>query len=221
MPTAVGSKVTSKKTFVASVTAMIAGITKDLTTTMSLTVGGTSMTRAQILTQLNSILALFNAITNARNQLTSAVAAKNAGGQAAKQFMVDLKKAVEAQFGSSSAELQDFGIPLPKPKATRTSAEKAASAGLAKQTRLARGTKGKVQKADITVAGKPCVVVVGPDGQPLAGVTGTGPTPPAVIPGAGSSTPAATPAPASSTPVVGVPAVSAPSGSGTSGSNAG
>ena len=225
MTTAVGPKVGSSKTFLASVVAMIAGITKDVPAKTSLTVGGNSMTQAQILAQLASIKALFDAITAAKNTVTTAVAAKNAGSLAAKQFMADLKKSVEAQFGSSSAELPDFGIALPKPKAARTAAQKAASAAKAEQTRLARGTMGKAQKAAVTVTGAPGVVVVGPDGEPLVGVTKGGPTAPAPIPVSGSSasgTPVAASPPALNTPSVATaPAGSTPGGSTASGSSAG
>ncbi|MHB8419871.1 MAG: hypothetical protein ACYDCL_17485 [Myxococcales bacterium] len=210
MPTAVGSKVGSKVAFLAKVLAMIAGITKDLTTKMSLTVGGLSMTQAAILAKLAAIESLFDAVTSARNGLTVAVAVKNAGAQDAKQFMADLKKAVEAQFGSRSPLLPDFGIALPKAKAARTTAEKAASAALGEQTRTVRGTKGKKQKAKVTVAGSPGVVVVGPDGQPLPGVTKGGPTAPATIPVAGGDGPAASLAAASGTPT----GASAPAGGG-------
>ncbi len=220
MTVATGTKVTDKKTFLAAVLAMIAGVTKDLTAKMSLTVGGVVMTQAAILAKLASIQALFDNITAAKNSMTTAVAAKNAGAQAAKQFMADLKKAVEGQFGSAGAQLPDFGIALPKPKATRTSAEKAASAGLATQTRAVRGTKGKAQKAEITVTGKPGVVIVGPTGVPLVGVTKGAPTPPAVVPVAGSSAPSSTPSAAPATPgsTSTPPAASAPAGGSTPGS---
>lgn len=220
MTVATGTKVQDKKTFLAAVLAMIAGFTKDFTAKMSLTVGGVVMNQAAILARLAGIQALFDNITAAKNSVTTAVAAKNAGAQAAKQFMADLKKAVETQFGSSGPQLPDFGIALPKPKAARTAAEKAVSAGLATQTRAVRGIQGKVQRASITTTGKPGVVIVGPDGIPLAGVTQGAPTPPAVVPVAASSTPGSSPSAAAatagntSTP----PAASAPAGSSTPGS---
>ena len=188
---------------------------------LSLTVGGVVMTQVQILAKLAGIQALFDNITAAKNSMTTAVAAKNAGAQAAKQFMTDLKKAVEGQFGSTGAQLPDFGIALPKPKAARTSAEKAASAGLAVQTRAVRGTKGKNQKAEITTTGKPGVVIVGPTGVPLAGVTQGAPTPPAVVPPTGGSTPSSTPTTASAAPgsTSTPPAGTAPAGSSTPGSS--
>jgi hypothetical protein len=210
MTTTVGTKVDSAAKFLSLVAAMIAGLTKDLTAKMSLTVGGQSMTQAAILAQLAAIQTLFANAVAAKNASLNAVNAKNAGLQAAKQFMADLKKAVESQFGSNSPQLTDFGISLPKPKATRTAAEKAASSGLALQTRAVRGTKGKVQKADVTVAGKPGVVIVGPTGVPLAGVSQGAPIPPAPLPGAGGTAPAAISAPVS-TPL----AVPAAAGSGT------
>jgi hypothetical protein len=211
MATATGPKVQSAAKFLASVAAMIAGFTKDFTAKMSLLVGGQSMTQVQILAQLASIQALWSAVTTAKNQMTTAVAAKDAGSKAAKQFMADLKKAVEGQFGSSGPQLPDFGIALPKPKAPRTAAEKAASAGLAAQTKTVRGTKTKAAKAKITLTGKPGVVIVGPTGVPLAGVTLGAPTPPAVVPTDGSSTPSSTPAAASAPASTPAPA-SAPAG---------
>jgi hypothetical protein len=154
------------------------GVTKDLTAKMSLTVGGVVMNQAAILAKLAGIQALFDNVTAAKNSALAAVAAKNAGLQAAKQFMTDLKKSVEAQFGSANPQLLDFGITLPKPKAARSSVQMAASTGLATQTREVRGTKSKKQRAKVTVAGTPGVVIVGPTGVPLAGVTKGAPIPP-------------------------------------------
>ncbi len=192
MTITVGTKVQNKVTFLAKILAMIAGLTKDLTAKMSLMVAGASMTQAQILAKLAAIQKLFDDVDAAKGALQVAVAAKNVGAQDAKQFMADLKKAVEVQFGSHSPLLPDFGIALPKPAAARSSAQKAASAGLAAQTRKVRGTnKGKVQRSEITVAGKPGVVVVGPTGAPLAGVSLGAPVAPAPVPvEASSSTPA-------------------------------
>jgi hypothetical protein len=199
MTTAVGNKVANAAKFLLAVLAMITGVTKNFTAKMTLTVGGQSMTQAAILAQLASIKGLFDAVTAAKNAAAAAVTAKNAGLQQAKQFMADLKKAVEAQFGSNSPQLLDFGISLPKPRPPRTAAEKAASAGLAVQTRAVRQTMGKVQKEDVTVSGKPGVVIVGPSGTPLVGVAQGAPIPPTPVPvPAGSSTAAATPAPAGS-----------------------
>jgi ATP-dependent protease HslVU (ClpYQ) ATPase subunit len=181
---------------------MIAGLTKDLTAKMTLMVGGTSMTQTAILAQLATIQALFANATAAKNASVAAVNAKNAGIQAAKQFMTSLTKAVEMQFGENNPQLTDFGLTLPKAKAVRTAAEKAASSGLALQTRAVRGTMGKKQKLDVTVTGKPGVVIVGPTGVPLAGVSQGAPIAPAPLPAAGGSTSAASSASDGSTPAV-------------------
>ena len=188
MPVEVGKKIQSKVQFLASVIAMIAGITKNLTAKMSLTVGGLAMTQAAILAKLAGIQGLFDAITAAKNALTTAVKAKDDGLQDAKQFMADLKKAIESQFGSKSPLLPDFGISLPKPRAPRKATAVAASVGLMVQTRKAHGIMGKKQRAAITVAGTPGVQLLGPDGKPLPGTEGVGaPVPPAPIPGAESA----------------------------------
>lgn len=222
MPIEVGSSVSNKKTFLAAVMAMIAGITKDFTARMSLMVGGTSMTQAAILAKLGSIEQLWEQITTTKNAYTAAVKAKDAQSQDAKQFMADLKKAVEVQFGSKSPQLLDFGIALPKPKAARTSAQKAASAGVATQTRKVRGTMSKKAKEQITVSGVPGVVVVGPDGLPLQGVTKGGPIAPVPVPENGSSTPVLSQAPGRNLPVASAaPAGSTPAAAGNGGTSAG
>ncbi len=205
MSVPVGNRIQSTAKFLASLVAMVSGITKNFTAKMSLTVGGVVMTQAAILAKLAGIQGMFDAVTKAKNAAAAAVKAKDDGLQDARQFLADLRKAIEAQFGSASPLLPDFGIPLPKPHKSPSAAEKATSTGLRMQTRKAHGIMGKKQRAAITVGGRPGVQLLGPDGKPMAGVETLGaPVPPAPIPGAGT-TPAAGTAPAGST-AAGTPA---------------
>ena len=187
MAVEVGRTIQSKTRFVATILAMIAGLENDLTAAMSLTVGGVVMPQAAILARLAAITGLFDAVTTTHNAWRAAVAAKDDGLQPAKQFMADLKKAIESRFGSHDARLPDFGIALPKARATQTTAEKAVAAGLRQQTRQVRGTKGKQQRLLVTVAGKPGLQLLGPDGKPLAGVEDLGAPVPPAAPGSGGN----------------------------------
>ena len=188
MTVAIGTKIKSKGKFLGTVLALVSGVTKDLTAAMSLTVGGVLMTRAAILAKLAGIQALFDDVATTHNAWQAAVKRKDDGAEEGKQFVADLKKAVESQFGPRSARLLDFGLSLPKARAPRTAAEKATSAGLGQQTRKVRGSKGKKQRLAVTVVGKPGVQLLGPDGKPLAGVEGLGaPVAPAQLSGAPSS----------------------------------
>jgi hypothetical protein len=205
------------------ITALVAGMNKDFTAKNTLTVADVAMTQVQILAQLASLAALYAAVANAKSATKVAEAALQAALPAARTFIEGLEAAIKAQLGVRSPLLADFGIGIPGAKSsTRTAAQKAVSSALTKATKTVRGIIGSKQRSDITVSGKPGLVLVGPNGgEP---VTVLPATPPGVPPGAtgsvtGASTPAAavpstqstaTPAPAGST-------TPTPSGSGSTG----
>ncbi len=170
-------------------TDMDAGVLKDIPAKSPITINGTAMTQAQIDTQLKSYLATFAAADTAKTEYQAALVARRNVQVEARDFYLQLKKAVIAYFGAQSAQLADFGLTPAKAKVPKTSAEKAIIAAKAKLTREARGTTSKKQKAAIN----PGV------GTPAAGVTSTGelqPFPPSVADGA---VPSSTPAASSST----------------------
>jgi hypothetical protein len=109
-----------------------------------------------------------------------------------------LKSYVVHLYGATSTEAQAFGYPPPKPKTT-TVATKAAAIQKSAATRAARGTKGSVQKADVSgtalvySSAEAAAAAEAKVPPPAAGapVTGEGHASPAAPPAA---PPAATPA---------------------------
>lgn len=146
---------------------------KDVPAKTAITVNGTAMTPAQIDTQVQSYLATIAAADTAKAQYETALVARRNIQIEARDFYLQLKKAVIAYFGAQSAQLADFGLTPAKAKAPKTSAEKAIIAAKAKLTRQARGTTSKKQKAAINPGtGSPAVAISG---------TATAVTPPTVV----------------------------------------
>lgn len=183
------------------ITMLEAGMNKDFTAKNSLTVAGASMTQVQILNQLDSYDDLYTAVANAKSAMKVAEAALEAALPGVKAFIEGLEAAVKAQLGVRSPLLADFGIGVPGASTVkRSSAEKAVSAALTKQTKAVRGIIGPKARSKITVSGTPGLVLVGPNGAPLP-VSTLPPLPPGVSPIGGSgSTPASAPAAVSSAP---------------------
>ena len=169
-------------------TDMDAGVLKDIPAKSPITINGTAMTQAQIDTQLKSYLATFAAADTARSQYQTALVARRNVQVEARDFYLQLKKAIIAYFGAQSAQLADFGLTPGKAKVPKTSAEKAVIAAKAMLTRAARGTTSKKEKEGIN----PGV------GSPAVGISAKGevqPFPPTVVDGVvpGSTAPAASP----------------------------
>lgn len=180
------------------VAALTAGMNKDFTPKNTLTVAGVAMTQVQILAKLAGIAALYTAVAGAKSATKVAEAALQAALPAARTFIEALEVAIKAQLGVRSPLLADFGIGVPAAKSPRTAAQKAVTSALTKATKAVRGIIGSKQRADITVAGKPGLVLVGPNGAPPVTVLPV--TPPGVAPGAtGSVTGATAPAAAPNT----------------------
>ena len=191
---------TSKASVTNKVNLLIAGMNKNFTAKNSLTVGGQSMTLAQIVAQLAAEVTLIGNVTDTKSAWSAAVAAVKAGATANSLFVANLIAAIKQAFGPSSPLLASFGIATPKPKAALTAVQKAVSTALAANTRVVRGTKSEKQKQAITTSGKPGVTVVSPSGEPLLTVGPVAPgssAPPTVTVAASAatvsgSTPAAT-----------------------------
>jgi hypothetical protein len=197
----------NKNVLLNKVNLLIAGLNKNFTAKNSITVGGTSMTLAQILAQLAPLATLEQNAVDTKNAWEAAVAAKKSGLPPIEKFVGLLIAALKNTLGPESPLLASFGIATPKPKAPRSSVQKAVSTALAANTRVVRGTKSAKQKQSISAAGKPGVTVVGPSGEPLLTVAavppGSGATQTVVIgaaagaPGANSGASTAAPTPSS------------------------
>ncbi|HUB05629.1 MAG TPA: hypothetical protein VMB50_01440 [Myxococcales bacterium] len=196
--------------FEAELTTMDLGVQKYLPATVSLNLDGSVVKQPAIDTQLQSWLQTFKAVDAARQALQDAVKARLAITVEARQYYKALKAALRQYFGTQSATLSSFGIASDKPLAI-SSKKMMQAVAKRQQTRDVRGTKGKKQKAAITVVGNP-PITLSSDGTLQAG------PPPVNLPASSSSTPAA-PTPGSvSAPVVNAaPAPAAPGSGGTNG----
>jgi hypothetical protein len=157
-----------------------AGIDKHITG--NVTLGGVAYPPGGLKAVFAAAITAINAAEALRKQWTDAVLAAHQAQALAETLYELLRNFVIAQFGKqANAVLGDFGMPVPKPKAPRTAAEKAASAAKSKATREMRGTLGKKQKQKV----KGTIEVPNPE---LSGnATTTAPATPATAPVTGAT----------------------------------
>jgi len=192
--------------FETELTEMDQGILANLPPTSSLTINGTTQKQPAIDTQLKGYITTFKAVDTAKQAYQDAVKARLAITLEARDYYKALKASVKSFFGSQSALLASFGITPDKASSSTTKTKMVASAKR-QTTRTLRGTKGKVQKAAITVVGEPAVSIAS-DGTVVAGA------PTINMPASSTaSAPASTPAPSLATPSVNVGSAPASSGS--------
>ncbi len=202
-------------------TAIDAGVLKDIPAKTAITINGTPMTGAQIDSKLKGYIETIQAADAAKQSYVAAVNARRAITLEARDFYLQLKKSIVAFFGAQSPQLDDFGL-KPAKAAARNSHQDVLAAAKRTLTRAARGTKGKKQKEAINpMVGTP-LVTVGPDGKPV--ITAPNVVNPTV---AGGNGPASESSPATGSPQNGAPtpapaggATGGTPGSGTPGSNA-
>ena len=127
---------------------VIVGIKKDLPNVSSLPLAGTTYTMTALEQLIQSRIDAANGVVNARANWIHAAATYKALNTQVTQVVRALRQYVINAFGQNSPTLADFGFTPPK-KATLTPEQKTAKAAKAKATRVARGTKGKKQKAVI------------------------------------------------------------------------
>ena len=193
------TKTNSPSKFQVEVQDMINGLTNAVPSTLrSMSVGGNSMTIADVLAQFQAILQVLTTVTQTKLAYTAAVAARKSGLATDRAFYANVVANLKQLFGATNqAQLSAFGIQPPKAKAKPSTTTRAIATVKAAATRKARGTMGKKQKLGITAIPQPTLQVLGPNGQPLeaAGTTpAPGTTPAAVAPPAAAPAAAGTPA---------------------------
>ncbi|HUB08645.1 MAG TPA: hypothetical protein VMB50_16685 [Myxococcales bacterium] len=141
-----------------------AGLLKNVPATVSLTINRAALTQGQIDTQIRGYLATLQAVDAAKQQHVAALVARDKMVVEARDFHLQLRRAVIAYFGTQSVELADFGLQPAKAKAERTSAQKAQQAAKAQLTREARGTTSRKQKLKINPGVAQPAVTIGADG---------------------------------------------------------
>ena len=172
------SKSNGSKADVSKATNLVAGAQKNLPTTSRFTILGVAMLVPAIIAKLQGFLTLDLQVAQTYAAWKAAVAAREAALPEAKAFIAAFIAVLRQEFGPGNPILPSFGIPLPKPRRQPTAEQKATAVALAKRTHGKRGPTGKRQRAAITVAGKPGMKLVDPQGNEIPGVT-QGPIAPA------------------------------------------
>ncbi len=171
---------------------LAAGALKHFPAGTSLSVGGVTLTPAQIATQLNGYAALRTDVDTARAALSAKLAAEDAQAPAQNAFMSAFERIVRGSFGNQPDVMADFGLEPDKARTPLTVQQKAAAAAKREATRTARGTKGS--KAKQAIKGNvPGVVVTPVTTEPPAAATGTTSSTNAPASAQGPSAPAAPP----------------------------
>jgi hypothetical protein len=153
----------------------------------SITIGGQSLTKAQILGQLQPTLDLFSAVDAQVKATQKARLNLKAATPATQQFVKSLKVALQNALGPGNPELASFGISIGKKKALTVEA-KFVSTQKSSKTRVARNTLGKRQKADVKFQGQLQAQAVTPPGPASGGGSSATPS----TGNSGSNTAAAT-----------------------------
>lgn len=109
---------TTNTGFMTELQNMVSGLTNDVPSSLkSMNVGGSSMTMAQVLAQMQTFLLLFTTVVSAKQAYQAAVAAKKAGTATARAFYENVVANLKQVFGTNQAQLAGFGINPPKTKA--------------------------------------------------------------------------------------------------------
>jgi hypothetical protein len=141
-----------------------------------LRVRGKKMTVKQVRARLEPILVAADKADAAKLALKKELAARDAAIAAERSSLADFGAAILGSLGHGHPHLVSFGLPSGK-RRKRTQAEEAVSAALRRQTRKVRGTMGPKQRAAVTLAGTPGLLVVDPTGKVIPGL-GLPPIPP-------------------------------------------
>ncbi|HEY3821213.1 MAG TPA: hypothetical protein VGL81_28805 [Polyangiaceae bacterium] len=142
---------TNKTTTASTAEDLSAGTTKHFPdASQSLTIGGTTYTVPQVNTKLGQIVSLRSATVAAQVSAKTKVAAERAQLAPLLVFMAAYVAFVKATFGQSPDVLADFGLAPKKARKAPTAEQLVAAKAKREATRKARGTKGSVQKAEIT-----------------------------------------------------------------------
>jgi hypothetical protein len=184
-------------TRVSEITQVIAGLRKHYPTgSTALAIGGASYTVDSLTATLQGFADQRTAVETTRAALASKVQGVRAQAPSSSALLASLDKYLRGTFGSSADTLADFGLAPPKARTPLTAEQKAVAAAKRAATRVARGTKGSVQKKEVkgNVTAK---LVVTPAGgsAPAAAPPAPAVTAPVASTPAASPAPAATPAP--------------------------
>jgi hypothetical protein len=178
----------NKTTMQALDTQVIAGINKDLKTTKSMLLAGSTYTPVTLIALIQSRITAINQVAAARASWLAAVATFDAVSTQVHAVEMGLKQYVFNAFGKTSPLLADFGFAAPK-VVTPTTETKALALKKSAATRVARNTLSKKAKSKITgTVATPAQPVA-----PTATATTPAPTTPTVNPVSQAAAPLSAP----------------------------
>jgi hypothetical protein len=185
----------TKSTLAVLAANLAAGAQKRFPSGSSLSVGGVTLTLADIIAKLTGFAQMRTDVETARAALQAKIAAENAQTTIMRAFISALVKIVRGSFGNQPDVLADFGLEPTKAATPLTVEQKAAAAAKREATRKARGTTSKKAKLKITgnVTGVTVTpVTTAPPTAPVAGASSSGgtSTPASTATGATTTTPA-------------------------------
>jgi len=129
---------------------ILAGIDKHLSGSASLLIGGQPYTPATLKAVYQAFIAAVTATAPLKGQWHQAVIAEQAALSVMQTATKGLKTYLVSNYGTGAVSVfTDFGLSAPKPTGKTTAKTKADAVELRLQTRKARHTMGKKQKADI------------------------------------------------------------------------
>ena len=194
------------KGFEVSLQKLLSGVQTQLADGSSLSAVNGTYTKAQMVSALQSAIALYTNVAAQETVLASTRITQKAGIPAARQYYAELKGVITGFFHAGNPVLADFGFTPKKAPTALPAAKKAESAVRGSETRKLRGTLTKAQKAALKYTG-PVTSASVPTAAPVAS---------AVVPAtqaAAAVAPAAVPTPAPVTaPVTPVAAPAQPAG---------
>jgi hypothetical protein len=129
----------------AQLTALLTGIKNDLAGVDPIDLDGVPTKQAEIVAEVEALLAAIAAVKEQRKLLLSAVAKQKDLLAQFRGVRVSIKRFLQTKFGAQSPKLQDFGFTQTH-QGKATVEVKAAAQAQAKATRALRHTAGKKQK---------------------------------------------------------------------------
>jgi hypothetical protein len=193
MATKTKTNKTDKK---ASNTKAMAGVDAHLSGMQTIVLNGQQYTPATLKGVFQADNTAIDAADSAHKALAQSVLDERNSNASTAKVKRALRSFVLGYFGQEAvAIIGDFGMNVPKPRATKTVATKALAAVKAKATRAARGVVGSVQKLNVTGGVTGAVISETGAGAVLTPHTAAGTLPVATAPAA-SAAASAEPAPA-------------------------
>jgi hypothetical protein len=135
-----------KATTSALLTALVKGIETELAHVDPIAIDGSALPRTELLDRFQGALNAIAAVKTARTALSQAVASQKAATAQAMTLRSGVKRFLQTKYGPKSPKLQDFGF-TPVRVAKTAVKTKAQAKVKAQATRIARGTRGRKQKA--------------------------------------------------------------------------